>query len=107
MCDCYMQKCKECDVEIPIHIADFKFPRIKVNVWCGKHIPKNRVTIFEINKFDKYDEEDGISADWKCGIRLCGGALEPSAEGVEPNIFSDYKITNISLMETRDAISNS
>ena len=48
MCDCYMATCEKCDEKIPVHIGDFKYPRSLVTVYCQKHLPKVRATIFEV-----------------------------------------------------------
>jgi hypothetical protein len=40
MCDCYGHKCEMCNMLVPMHIGDFKFPREKFKVWCKHHANK-------------------------------------------------------------------
>ena len=89
MCDCYTTECekKGCKETLPIHIADYNFPRTSVQVFCSKHLPKRKVTIFEVTK--KYEScKDDIckKIGLKCAIRLCKGRIEPDSVGVCPNI---------------------
>lgn len=42
MCDCYIDKCKECGEEIEMHLSDFDTGRDEVEVYCEAHIPKDR-----------------------------------------------------------------
>lgn len=73
MCDCYEQKCEiiKCTEAIPIHIADFNFPRSDVQVFCSKHLPKKKATIFEnIKIFYENKIKDYEKLGWKCAIRL-------------------------------------
>lgn len=95
MCDCYETKCevKGCMEEIPVHIADFNFPRENVQVFCSKHLPKRKATIFEITKIYEWDRDNNYKVGWKCAIRLCRGEIEPKSVGVNPNIGAEeYKI---------------
>lgn len=92
MCDCYWQKCEECETLIPVHISDSDYPRKEVKVFCSKHIPKERVTVFENLNDSKVKESECGKKGWHCGIRLCGGELEPDAEGVCPNVGCLYAI---------------
>jgi hypothetical protein len=95
MCDCYEQKCEieGCKEEIPIHIQDFNFPRKDVKVFCNKHLPKEKATIFEVIKTDGLENNDDEyeKIGWKCAIRLCKGRVAPELVGVEPNICADCK----------------
>lgn len=93
MCDCYFPKCEKCEELIPVHIGDYRYPHIKVKVWCGKHLPIKRATIFKAVNPSKRDLEEGIYPGWKSAIRLCNGALEPELKDVGPNIESECKIT--------------
>lgn len=94
MCDCYEAECekKECVEKIPVHIADCNFPREAVQVFCRKHLPKKKATIFEVTKESKYNYDDDCEkVGWKCAIRLCKGKINPESVGVHPNIGAEYK----------------
>jgi len=95
MCDCYETECgkKGCMEIIPVHIADYSFPRKDVQVFCGEHLPKEKVTIFEVIKECEAfkEEEKWDKVGWRCAIRLCKGEIEPEAVGVCPNIGAIYK----------------
>lgn len=106
MCDCYEAKCeiKDCEEKIPIHIADFNFDREEIQVFCNKHLPKEKVTIFEnIKIYDKvngdgFDEDkDSEKIGWRCAIRLCKGKVAPELVGVVPNIYAEYKINILKI----------
>ena len=66
MCDCYYHKCEICEETIPMHIADFAFPRKDFKVYCHKHIGQAPIgaVIFELvsGPFEEYDH------GWKCAI---------------------------------------
>jgi len=97
MCDCYWPECnkKRCTERIPTHIADYNYPQEAVEVFCNKHLPKKRVTIFELIKKPQYsdDGEECFEVGWKGGIRLRKGKIEPNSVGVYPNSGADFKIT--------------
>lgn len=101
MCDCYSPGCEICDETIPVHIEDFNFPRDEVKVFCGKHLPTARATIFEVTTgTDEKDEEDPYEMNgYKCAIRLRDGKIESESAGVCPNICSGYKITVLKMDE--------
>ena len=45
MCDCYAHTCnhKNCTTKIPIHLGDYETGREEIAVFCGSHIPKDRI----------------------------------------------------------------
>ena len=88
MFDCYEAKCEECDIRIPIHIADYNYEREKVKVFCEKHIPKSDVSIFEVVEECKSFED--LKIGWRCGIRMEG--IEPNTVGVCPNTGAKCKV---------------
>jgi hypothetical protein len=96
MCDCYVKKCEKCTNLIPVHIADFKYLRTNLRVFCSKHIPKRKVTVFENLEDENFFEEEWDKRGWRCAFRLCNGTIEPSAKRVEPNVSVKQKITIVS-----------
>ncbi len=68
MCDCYSHKCECCEELIPMHIADFEFPREDFKIWCEKHIDQAPfgAIIFETVEPEEYF--DLIPVGWKCAI---------------------------------------
>lgn len=42
MCDCYSEKCKRCDKEIPIHLSDYSTDRDEIEVFCESCLPSDR-----------------------------------------------------------------
>lgn len=93
MCDCYWAKCQICDKEIPIHIADFNYPRTDVEAWCQSHIPNGKgIEIFEMMEDEDRGEEIEFPKGMKFGLRLKHGELRPSYEGVEPNLTTAESI---------------
>jgi len=91
MCDCYEAECekKGCTEEIPIHIADYDFPREDVQAYCSKHLPKKKATLFEVIEECKNFKDKEVG--WKCAIRLCNGRIEPDSVGVYPNSGAKFK----------------
>ena len=59
MCDCYHHKCECCANEIPMHIADFNYPRSDFKVWCKDHIDNAEAgaIVFTISEYDASDME--------------------------------------------------
>lgn len=96
MCDCYEAECRKkgCKEEIPIHIADYNFPREDVQAFCSKHLPKKKATIFKVTKNYEWNKDpERKEVGWKCGIRLCKGEIEPESVDVHPNIGAEeYEI---------------
>jgi len=91
MCDCYCPKCELCEDHIPVHIEDYHYPREDVQVFCGKHIPEDKVTVFVLTEDEDWDPPD-YRKGYKCGIRLQDGGNEPFSVGVCPNIDAPWDI---------------
>ena len=93
MCDCYYHQCKKCKKMIPVHIADFNYPREALEVFCPHHLPSENATVFTLKEAE-FDESESLDfpAGWKCAFRLCDGRIEPAREGVEPNFSNDVDI---------------
>lgn len=94
MCDCYGHKCCMCDELVPMHIADFAYPREDFTVWCDKHVSfaSSGAVIFEITGPLVDDEEESYPLGWKCAI------LGPSVGeegGNHPNICENWKETRV------------
>jgi len=84
MCDCYWTSCKFCEEQIPVHIQDFNYNRDDLEVFCEKHLPTERATIFTLTS-----EEDKLPKGWRCAFRLLGGKVEPFSAGVTPNLANE------------------
>ena len=54
MCDCYGEKCKECEEVIPIHLGDYETSRDEIEVYCKEHIPPVNCRIFVLKEDDCY-----------------------------------------------------
>ena len=67
MCDCYGHRCECCEELVPMHIANFKFPRSNFRVWCNDHIDNapSEARLFEL--LEKDDHND-LPIGWKCAI---------------------------------------
>lgn len=95
MCDCYWQKCEQCDEMIPVHIADFCTPRENIEVFCGKHIPDKNCFVHTIIE-PKGDWEDDFKKGAKFAFRVKDlGEVRGSymlEEIVEPNTWQDTKV---------------
>ncbi len=87
MCNCYDHKCKECEAEIPIHLADFATDPEEIEVFCHRHIPKTDVRIFKLRK-----KECGFPRGSLIGIRSLTQNAKENEDGNEPNMcWADYK----------------
>lgn len=93
MCDCYSHKCECCEELIPVHIADFNYPREDFKVWCKDHIDnaERGSVVFELINIDKMVKKwAGFPVGWKCVIKGPGVGLK-SGGGNHPNTVGDYK----------------
>jgi len=87
VCDCYSHKCELCDHAVPMHIADFTWPREDFKVWCADHVddaPSIAVT-FEMLADDPYGEwgDPSEKKGWRCAIAGPNVGLDA---GVHPNL---------------------
>lgn len=89
MCDCYEQKCEQCNEIIPVHIADFCTPRENLQVFCEKHLPDHDCFIHTVIE-PKHDREFDYKKGARFGFRIIdktrfnyGDDYEPY-EGCEP-----------------------
>lgn len=90
MCDCYDHKCEVCENTIPMHIADFDFPREDFKVYCQDHISEapNGAIIFELLKNTSLvSSYVKLSIGWKCAI----AGPEMDKGGNHPNVGVDWK----------------
>jgi len=55
MCDCYGHECVMCKRVIPIHLGDFLTNRDEIEVFCQRHIPRDKThgTLFMIADEDE------------------------------------------------------
>ena len=89
MCDCYGHKCECCDERVPMHIADFNYPREDFKMWCHDHVDKAEpgAIIFELIVEDE-EGWDGIPVGWKCAIK---GPRVGEEGGNTPNLASRFR----------------
>lgn len=86
MCDCYDHKCYECEEQVPMHIADFDYPRSDFKVWCPEHIALSAptATIFRVAS----DDDPDFPLGYTCAI---DGPQVGVMGGNHPNIGADVE----------------
>ena len=69
MCDCYHAKCELCDEHVPMHIADFNYPREDFKVWCRKHLAEaDPEAIVFLLVEDEDQPYESYPVGWACAI---------------------------------------
>lgn len=88
MCDCYTDKCINCEREIQIHIADYCTPRENVRVYCPKCIDKlrtgvigSKVFVDRVSRGGKWGQGEGLRKG-QLVIIICN---DPGAYGINLN----------------------
>ena len=100
MCDCYGHKCECCDELIPMHIADFGFPRDDFRIWCEKHINKAPAGAIIFETLEPEGDFCGVPAGWKCAILGPDVGLDwQRSQGNHPNIGSEMKCKEVQARE--------
>lgn len=74
MCNCFWQKCQQCDEMIPVHITDFCTPRGNLQVFCEKHLPDSDCFIHTVVE-PKQDREYDYKKGTKFGFRIVDKTL--------------------------------
>ncbi len=68
MCDCYDHQCAHegCEETIPMHIADFNYPRSAFKCWCATHIKEapSGAMLFTL----VHDQDEDHPSGWKCAV---------------------------------------
>ncbi len=88
MCDCYDAKCELCDERIPMHIADFNYPREDFKVWCRKHLAgaSSDAVVFLIVEASDIEGDD-FPPGWACAI---AGPEVGDEGGNHPNLAAGW-----------------
>ena len=88
MCDCYDAKCELCDEGIPMHIADFNYPREDFKVWCRKHIAEAdpEAIVFLLTEAEEIGDEN-YPLGWACAIL---GPEVGDEGGNHPNLAANW-----------------
>ena len=92
MCDCYEQKCEQCQQMIPVHIADFCTAKENLQVFCDQHLPEADCFIYTVMeaKRDKYDFKKGT----KFGFRILDKTLFNYDDDMEYYRQQKYMVWN-------------
>jgi len=97
MCDCYDAKCELCDEHVPMHIADFNYPREDFKVWCRRHIAEAdpNAVVFLLVEADEHRPEE-CPLGWACAIL---GPEVGEEGGNHPNLAA--KCVELKIREAR------
>ena len=93
MCDCYMAKCnnKKCKKKLNLHLGDHNTARDEIEVFCGRHIPKDNCRIF-ISLSEKPFQGRRIRKGWKMGIRSLTENAKNNEDDNCPNEVAEFLI---------------
>lgn len=87
MCDCYDHRCDHagCEVEIPMHLADFDTAPSEIQVFCEKHLPAGAV-VHEYSD-DETEKAEDAKAWHRCAIVPLTDNAKRNADGNHPNTW--------------------
>jgi len=77
-----MHKCKKCEVEIDMHLADFSTGPEEVDVYCEKHIPE------DISEGVVWEYGDQDPSEAKVFIKSKTKNAKENWEGNHPNFLN-------------------
>ena len=79
MCDIYMDSCKVCGKDIPMHLGDWSTKRHEIECFCSEHIPDTNVRVF-------------VGDGWETGIRALTENAVHYKDMNMPNVEEEYTI---------------
>lgn len=99
MCDCYYQTCEEegCEIELPVHIGDYRHARDTVHVRCLNHPPP--LTNGEAVGWEAFVGIERLPFSEEEYIPLmfvrCDELAKPSDDDVSPNVGNAMATTPV------------
>jgi hypothetical protein len=92
MCDCYEHKCKKCNVMVPMHLVDFNTDQSEIEIYCPKHIPKDRSegTLWLVNDVDS-DYPTKFKGK-KIFVKSLTKNAKENCEGNHPNVYDPVMV---------------
>ena len=90
MCNIYMDSCKVCGCDIPMHLGDFATKKREIECYCGNHIPDKDVTVYVLT------EDDNVYCkETKFGIRFLTENAKKNSNINFPNVDTGFKIEEL------------